>query len=159
MSAEVVARTIQLILAPVVMVTACAMLANGILSRYSAVNDRVRRLTRERLELVKAGPAEGVAGDRLQEIDVQIPDLLHHYKMLHDAVLAVYAAVLCFVISMFVIAWAAATNSPWLPALVLIVFLAGTGALWLGVLLTAREVRTSHRALEIEARRVMARRE
>ena len=55
---------------------------------------------------------------------------------------------------MFVIALAAATNSAWLPTLVLISFLAGTGALWLGVLLTAREVRTSHRALQYEARRV-----
>ena len=49
-SAEVVARTIQLTLAPVAMVTACPMLANGILTRYSAVNDRGRGLTRERLE-------------------------------------------------------------------------------------------------------------
>ena len=50
MSAEVVARIIQLMLAPVAMVTACPMLANGILTRYSAGHDRGRGLTRERLE-------------------------------------------------------------------------------------------------------------
>ena len=65
-----------------------------------------------------------------------------------------FSAILYCVVCMFVIALAAATNSAWLPTLVLISFLAGTGALWLGVLLTAREVRTSHRALQYEARRV-----
>ena len=67
-----------------------------------------------------------------------------------------FSAILYCVVCMFVIALAAATNSAWLPPLVLIVFLAGTGALWQGVLLTAREVRTSHRTLQIEARRVIS---
>jgi hypothetical protein len=47
MSAEMVARTIQLIIAPVVMVTTCSILLGGLLSHYAALNDRLRGMARE----------------------------------------------------------------------------------------------------------------
>jgi uncharacterized membrane protein YphA (DoxX/SURF4 family) len=53
MNAEMPPRTIQLILAPVVMVTACAILLAGLLSRFAALNDRLRLLARERLDLLR----------------------------------------------------------------------------------------------------------
>jgi hypothetical protein len=52
MNVEMVARNIQIILAPVVLVTACAILAQGLLGRYAAITDRLRALTAERLALL-----------------------------------------------------------------------------------------------------------
>ncbi len=49
MNLDMVARTIQLVLAPVVMVTTAALILNGVLGRYSAVNDRLRVMALERL--------------------------------------------------------------------------------------------------------------
>jgi Protein of unknown function (DUF2721) len=49
-------KTIQLILAPVVMVTACGVLLNGMLSHYAAINDRIRTLVGERLGLTLLTP-------------------------------------------------------------------------------------------------------
>ena len=160
MTAEMVARTIQLILAPVVMVSACGLVLNGVLARYAAVNDRLRALSRERLDLLRAqggviAGADALTVERLSEIDAQVPHLLRHHKRLHDAVLAVYCAILVFVASMFVIAVAAMGTAAWLASAALVTFLAGTGVLLLGVLLTALEVRTSHVAVHFEVKRVM----
>jgi hypothetical protein len=158
MNAEMVASTIQLILAPVVMVTACALILNGVLARYAAVNDRLRLLSRERFDLVRAGRGQladdEISRERLQEIDAQVPELVRHHRLLHDGVLAVYAAILVFVLDMFVIAIAAMSGAAWLATAALLTFLGGTGVLLIGVLLTALEVRTSHRAVQFEAERV-----
>ena len=51
MTAETIARTIQLIVAPVVMVTAGAILSGGLLSHAGAINDRLRTLAHERLDV------------------------------------------------------------------------------------------------------------
>ena len=49
MNAEMVARIIQLILAPVVMISACAILESGLLGHYASINARLRNMTHERL--------------------------------------------------------------------------------------------------------------
>jgi hypothetical protein len=159
MSVPTVASTIQLILAPAVMVTACAVLLGGLLSRYAAINERLRAHARERLDLLRqanAGEptADSFIPERLQEIDNQIPDLLHRHRLERDAVLSAYCSVLVFIVTMFVIAVAAAANSAVASTLALFLFLLGTGIMFLGVLLTAVEVRESQRAVEYEVRRV-----
>jgi len=157
MTAEMIARIIQLILAPVVMISACAITLTGILGHYAAINDRMRAMAHERLSLAgEAGVAkkEVVAAERLSEIEAQLPNLLHRHKMIRNSVLFIYAAMLVFIADMFVIA--AATMVESLAALALAVFLSGMGALLLGVLLMAMEIRTSHRAVEYEVVRVLA---
>ena len=51
MIAETIARTIQLIVAPVVMVTAGAILSGRLLTHAGAINDRLRTLAHERLDV------------------------------------------------------------------------------------------------------------
>jgi hypothetical protein len=154
MTLETIARTIQLVLAPVVMVTACAILVGGLLSRYAAINDRLRLLARERLDLLNTLHSP-LAGERLSQIDAQIPILLRHHKLAHDSILAVYLASAVFIGDMFIIALGAAMYADWIGAVVLIVFLIGVALLLYGLLLTALEVRTSHRALHYEIERIM----
>jgi hypothetical protein len=52
LNAETITHTIQFILAPVVMVSSCAILVGGMLSRYAELKDRLRALARERLDLL-----------------------------------------------------------------------------------------------------------
>ncbi len=54
MTPEAIGRTIQLILAPVVMFSACSIFVGGVLSHYTAVGDRIRALTHERLEVLRS---------------------------------------------------------------------------------------------------------
>lgn len=70
--------------APVVLLTAGGVLSNGLITIYSGINNRIREMTRERLE-IRQGPAGQVLDDdsvaaigreRLYEIDVQRPMML-----------------------------------------------------------------------------------
>jgi hypothetical protein len=162
MSAETVSRTIMLILAPVVMFSACSIFVGGVLSHYTSISDRIRALTRERLDLLRSlqtmqdGPdaARAIALERLEEIDGQLPDLLGRHQFVHHAALAVYGAIGIFILTMCIIALTAAASADWVAVLVFGVFVAGVLTMLLGVVLITAEVRTSRRALQYEVRRV-----
>jgi hypothetical protein len=157
MSAQTIAMTIQWIIAPVVMISACSIFVNGLLSRYAAVNDRMRAMARERLELcfVADGAVSAFNRERLAQIDHQLPELLDRHKQLRDSVMLHYIAVTLFILDMFVIAATAAMPEVlWLPTAVLVVFLSSTGAFFIGVLVAVREVRASHHTVMYEVERI-----
>ena len=164
MTTDTIARIIQLILAPVVMVSACAILVSGTLSHYAAINDRLRALARERLELLRgptgelripAASEDAFTTERLQEIDNQLPGLAQRLDLVHSALVAVYGAILVLVLSMFVIAFAALDNSSPLATAALVIFLVGTAIMLVGIVLVAVEIRQSNGAIQHEVRRVM----
>jgi hypothetical protein len=151
-------RTIQLILAPVVMVTACGLLLNGMLAHYTAINDRIRRLTAERLGLAFVPPTDdhaALARERLTEIDHQVPMLIDRHRQVHHAILLVYTAVVTLILSMFIIGAAALADSDSLGTVALFVFLAATAAVLAGAGFMAVEVRNSHGSVAYEAMRVV----
>lgn len=161
-TAETIVRTIQLIVAPVVMVTAGAILSGGLLSHAGAINDRLRALAHERLDLLRTlvTEAEGsavsgnVARERVAEIDHQLPDLLGRHRIVHAAIRTVYGAIRIFVGSMLVIALAAVTDAAAVADVALLLFLVGTGVLLWSLVLTTRELRRSLRAVEYEVERI-----
>jgi hypothetical protein len=63
--------------------------------------------------------------------------------------------VLVFVASMFVIALAALQDIAWIAGAALALFLGGAAFLLVGLLVTAIEVRESHRAVAYEVNRVL----
>ena len=156
MSAETVTRTIQLILAPVVMVSACAIFVGGLLSHYEAINARMRSMARERLDLVRtSGQDDAFATERLSEIDLQLPLLLHRHGLVHHSLLAAYLCILILVASMCTIAFSAVSAADWLVILVIAMFVTGIAALLVSVIFIALEVRTSRQAVSYEVRRVL----
>ncbi len=164
MSIAIVSQTIQAIVAPAVMMTSCAILVGGMLSLYSSINDRLRLMTRERLELLyMLGGSSSESGardaaytsERLLELDQQMPSLLKRHQLIHNALLAVYGALAIFVLTMLVIAVAAVSRSSAIANMALIIFEAGTGALLLGVLLMGISIRNSQFAVDFEVRRVL----
>lgn len=156
MDIAMVTRTIQLVLAPVLIITACAIMVDGFLGRYAAISDRLRALTRERLELLRGDSAHAYTTERLFEIGVQFPDLLRRLRLMQGAVLYGYGGVAVLILDMFVIALAVATGSRGTATLALGLFLLGTTGLLLGTLLAVLEVRTSHLSVSDEAKRVAA---
>jgi Protein of unknown function (DUF2721) len=156
MSAETVTRTIQLILAPVVMVSACAIFVGGLLSHYEAINARMRTMTRERLDALRSSAtADRFVKERVAELDAQLPQLLQRHALVHHALLAAYMGILILVASMCAIAFSAVTAADWLVALVLAMFVAGILAILLSVVLIALEVRISQAAVAFEVGRVL----
>jgi hypothetical protein len=160
MTIDSIIRTISLILAPEVMISSCAIFLNGIITRYESVGGRMRAMHHERLELLQGldhtassdMPAGGFSSHRIQEIEVQLPRLLRRHKLLRNAVLTENTAIAFFVTSMVFIALAALTNSTFIATAALLIFLIGTGALLVGVIITTLELSRSQRevAYEIE---------
>ena len=158
MTIDSIIRTISLILAPAVMISSCAIFLNGIITRYVSVSARMRALHHERLELLQGleqTTSSGVSTDgfsthRIHEIEVQLPRLLHRHKLLRNAVLTENTAIACFVTSMVMIALAALTNSSLIATAALFIFLFGTCALLVGVIVTALELSRSQREVTYE---------
>jgi len=75
MNLEMIVRTIQLIIAPAVMITACCIFTNGLLGHYAAIGERLRITVRERVDLLRLREKEVanisgmVATGRLADID------------------------------------------------------------------------------------------
>ncbi len=164
MSIDMTTRIIQFILAPVVMITSCAILVSGMQTHYGSISDRVRALARERLELLRQPDgrlavdptADDYTRERLCEIDTQMPQLLRRIQLMHNALLATYLAILGFIGSMFVIAAAALTDSPFAAAAALYLFLGATAVLLVGLMQAASNIRLSHLAVQYEATRVLS---
>lgn len=158
MTFDSIIHIITLTLAPVVMITCCAILLNGLLSRYDSVNARMREMHRERLELLQglwnttssAEPTVGFSNRRVHEIEVQLPNLLRRHKLLNNAVLSENTAIVLLVLSMFIIALAEMTNSTFAATIALFAFFAGTGSLLVGVMITNLELSQSRREVAFE---------
>ena len=99
-------------MAPVVLITTAAILSGGPLTIYGSVNDRMRAMDHERLEILTG--AEGTllsavevppsGRERLTQIDTQLPKLLRRHRLLHNAILLIYAGVAVLVLSVITIA-------------------------------------------------------
>lgn len=154
MNIQTVTSTIQLILAPVVMLTACSLVLNGQFNQYISINNRLREMTRERLGLIRLTSRDVFDSERLEEIDHQIPQLLSRHLLVRNALVLLYSAIVAFILDMFVIALAVVTLTVWLTTLVLLVFLIGI-LLFLGAgIMATIEVSRSHQAVHYEVERV-----
>jgi hypothetical protein len=164
MNIETVVRTISLVIAPAVLITSCAILLGGLLQRYEDLSARMRAMNQERFELLRGLPSDGrsapgaavrLTEERLQEIDAQLPRILRRHRMLRDAIVLLYLAILVFVLSMCLIALAVVTEAGVVAALTLIVFLVGTGLLLGATLFTVLEVFRSYREVAYEVDRTL----
>jgi hypothetical protein len=154
--AEDVARTIQLIIAPTVLLSVCTLIQNGILARYSSIGDRMRNIDRDRLRLIQTETSEMIRVEGLRILDEQVPVFIRRHKLLQDAALVVYIAIFMLLLSMFAIALAVLFNSNLWAITALVLFLLGAAAVSLGVAFTAQEIRISHQAICSELRRISA---
>jgi len=140
MDLEMVARTIQLIIAPAVMITSCCIFTNGLLAHYAAIGERLRLTMRERLELLREtesggtrhpetdGNVEGsglIAKERLEDIDFQIPNSLRHHLLVRNSLAGTFIAMAFYILDMFVIAFSVLSNRTGLYSAILAVFLLG----------------------------------
>ncbi|NJL84851.1 MAG: DUF2721 domain-containing protein [Leptolyngbyaceae cyanobacterium SM1_1_3] len=157
MNAADIAKTIQLIIAPVVLITACMLFQNGVLVRYATIGQRIRSLAHERYELLRSGKTDNAFSlERLQTIDRQLPLLTHRHRLIQKSALSAYSAIAVFILTMFVIALAVTLNASIIGTAALILFLAGTGILLISIFYISLEVRISHRAICYEVHQITA---
>ena len=151
-------QAVEAMVAPVVLITASAILSGGIQSAYASVNDRMRAMTRERLELL-SGPG-GVLGvvntlaaanrERVGQIDTQLPMLLRRHRLLRDSVLVLYVATAVLVVSVIILGAAVTADSEALGLSALSLVLVGTAASLAALILAARSMMVSQDAIDYE---------
>ena len=160
MDPEMVTRTIQLIIAPVVMITSCCILTTGLLAHYSSIGERLHEMVRERAQLLRGAGAgersELVADQRLQDIDEQLPSLLRHHWLMRTSLGGVFSAIAFFIVDMFIIAITVISNPLGLSGAILIVFLSGVISLLAGVIAALLDIHLSHKIHSFEMRHILS---
>jgi hypothetical protein len=150
--------------APVVLITTAAILSGALLTMYGSVNDRMRAMDHERLEILTgaAGALLSTAEvppsgrERLTQIDTQLPMLLRRHRLLHNAVLLIFAGVAVLVLSVIAIGVAVTGSSGAAANAALALVLTGTVMLLGGLLFAARSVMISMDAIDYEVRRSLS---
>jgi hypothetical protein len=163
MTIDAIIRTIQLMLAPVVMVTACTSYINMLSFDYQSIVSSIRSMSREHLNLLQAASSsemgvsvstlDAVSKERLHEIENELPTLLQRHGFIRNALLCINIAILIFIVCMFLIAVAEFTNIPLGAFIALLTFLAGVGIVFIGVVQVIHDNSRSHRDVIYEAMR------
>lgn len=158
-----IVRLIQLILGPAVMITSCCILLTGLLPRYATIAQRARAMNGERLDLLHeaaearetiGGPAIAFHAERLSEITAQLPDHISRYALVRNSIVAILSAIGIFLVSMFVIAVAALTESDVISVAALVAFLLANAVFLIGIFTAILEVFRSSRSLGWETARL-----
>jgi hypothetical protein len=147
-----------------VLITTAAILSGALLTMYGSVNDRMRVMDHERLEiltgadgmLLSAGEVPPGGRERLTQIDKQLPMLLRRHRLLHDAVLLIYAGVAVLVLSVISIGIAVTASSGAAGTVALALVLAGSVVLLSGLLFAARSIVISADAIDYEVQRTLS---
>lgn len=152
---------ISAMVAPVVVITAGGILSSGLLMMYGAVNDRMRAMTRERLDIL-TGPGgslltpakvAGSGAERLAEIDRQLPMLLRRHGLLHNSVLLIYLALAVLVLGVIAIGLAVTTHSEAVGRAALVLVLAGTTLILAALVVAAQSLAISRQAIRYAVNR------
>ena len=153
---------ISAMVAPVVLITSGAILSNGLVTIYGAVNDRMRNLDLEYRHLV-TGPdgtllpqLPSADAERVTEIRRQLPPLLRRHRLIHNAILLIFGALVVLVLSVITIAAAVTGRSEAVAIAALALVLAGTVVILGGVVCAARSLAMSTNAIEYEVSRTLS---
>ena len=148
-------NAISAMVAPVVLLTTGGMLSNGLLTVYSSINDRMRDMTRERIEIL-TGPAGEILDyggihasgrERLGEIDRQLPLMLRRHRLTRMSLLTISLGIGVLGLSIIAIAIAVGQDSAVVGRLALGLVLAGTVILILGLAVAALSLAKSADAI------------
>ena len=153
LSTEAATKAIGTIIVPAVLISACAILLNGLILRYKAIEDLLRSLNQEWLNLkeINACTCNGnLNTERIYHLEHLISKLFVHHHILHDVLIYIYLSILIFVVDMLTIAVAASISIQWVSYLVLFIFILGVGILCWSLFLTCYEMRAAHEFIQIE---------
>jgi len=153
LSPEGATRAIGVIIVPAVMISACAILLNGITIRYTAIDSLFRSLNQESFNLKRdRSNHDLLEQERIVHLDHLIPKLLNHHHLLHNVLTLIYLSLFIFVVDMLLVAASLSITILWVSYLVLGVFLAGIVILCWSLFLIVYELRAAHDLIQLELR-------
>jgi len=149
---------------PVVLLTVGTLISNGLLTVYHAINDRMREMTRERIEIL-TGPtgemleADGVpvmSMERLEEIKIQLPMLLRRHRLTRHSLLSIYFAIGVLGLSIIAIAIAVTVHNEIIAHIALGLVLGGTVIMLVGLGVAAMSIARSADAVTYAVERTLS---
>jgi hypothetical protein len=148
-----VVELIQSMLAPGIMISACALLLLGMNNKYSMVVNRIRALDEEKRKL-KAMEDEGkITTDqehRFKSIAIQTDKLANRIVLIRNAVLSYSIGVALFIISCLTIGLSFLLENLNISYLVIVIFLTGMLAVLSGIIFAYREAYKGYEIIKVE---------
>jgi TRAP-type C4-dicarboxylate transport system permease small subunit len=135
-------RIVTTAVAPVVMVSATAILISGVNARYISISDRVRSLAHEYR-------GDGATAARRSNIQQQLAAFQYRMTLVSWAARLLYSAVLCYLSLTMVICLG--TLRMEFEAVTLPIFVLGVMLVTIAIVLQFLEIQASHRTLNLEA--------
>lgn len=149
MSIEKTIQDIQYVLAPAVMVSSASLLALGLQTKFSNLANRLRSLNAERRVLSLKSPRESGEDIRLDSVEGQIDHLMRRARLVKNAIVALFASILCFTGTSILIFIDVYTAFPFRTPAVL-VFVFGLLLVFGSAVCLIQEASISYRVIELE---------
>jgi hypothetical protein len=146
-------EVIQLMLAPGIMISACALLLLGMNNKYSLVVNRIRLLNEEKREFVNRAAERNFSYEdtiRLESISKQVSELTYRVKLVKNAVFSYTIGVALFVLTSLFIGIQFLGKFQSLNFLVTTLFMFGMISVLAGVIFAAYETIKGYQIINYE---------
>jgi hypothetical protein len=137
-------------LAPVVALSACAILASNAQTQYSGLIDRLRALNAERMGFGSHPPASDGQALRLRSLEHQIPVFFRRARELRNAIFLLVVGMMFILLTSFMIVTAATFQATFLAVASKWCFFAGLLSVFLAVVAMLKEVFLTFRVVRYE---------
>ena len=127
-------------LAPVLALSACAILASNAQSQYSALVDRLRELNKERRSYQIEPAVSEADAQRLWSLEQQISAFFHRGRLLRNAMFLLFAAMMFLLLTSFLIVSTTLFNMGFLGVAAKWIFFLGLLSVFMAVLCLLSEV-------------------
>lgn len=148
-----VARAINGIVAPAIMISASALIILALQGKYSHLIDRLRSLNDERRRLSQS-PDLKRSAQRMENVIAQIEMILRRARLVRNSIVSLYLAISLFVISSIMIGIAIVLGAGIPVGSSLLVFMAGMIFVLIGTVYALRDIAHAYAIAQIEVRGV-----
>ena len=152
-------ETLQPLLAPVVLISACGLLTMSLNNRATACTTSIRRLHHERLEISERAAAAGGSTPterlRYEGVGTQSEQLLRRLRLVRRALVCVVGCVVLMLVSSLSIGLAELTEDSPFESVAVLAFVAGLVSLLVGALTFLVELRISLNEIAYEHDRML----
>ncbi|MCX6159440.1 MAG: DUF2721 domain-containing protein [Ignavibacteriae bacterium] len=154
MGADIYFKTIQLMLAPAVMISACGLLLLGISNKYSSITNRLRILNEERRrhhnKMNSDKELDYFETTRLQSISSQLQQLLFRLKLVRNVILFYVLGLFLFIFTSLLIGIDIFLNTKITDYIALSTFILGLISVGIGLIYSLTETLKGYKILELE---------
>ena len=148
-----IVNIIQTMLAPGIMISACALLLLGVNNKYSMVIDRIRALQVEKRQLNFVAQKTGLTEEekhRLNSVVMQLKKFTIRFKIIKNILISYASAIAFFITSSFLIGVSFLINAETVEHLCLSLFLMGMLSVLIGIIHVVMEALQGYDIVMIE---------